>query len=279
MGTMSPPVNTMSYEAKPLLLEVVTAERQAFYDLIDDPANWEVQTRCTEWQVRDVVGHMIDVTEGYLSRWDMALKQETPPEPLGLAAMGELLNEHAQAFRSLSRDEAIGRLKSGSERLFGIFEGLSENDWGNFLVNHPYMGPLPTLFYPSFQIIDYGVHTWDIRYGLGEKLRKMDERTAGVLIPYMFVLFQYTVDAASAEGLDTVYGIEVSGQWGGRWRATIKDGQWSIQPEEGDFGGCEAVFGFDPSDFVLSAYKRFPGGCARGDEDVINRVRGLFFAI
>src|SRR5258708_273416 len=71
MSTISKPVNTMSYEAKPLVLDVVRTERQAFYDLIDDPANWELQTRCSEWQVRDVAGHMIDVTEGYLARWDV----------------------------------------------------------------------------------------------------------------------------------------------------------------------------------------------------------------
>src|SRR5262249_31106226 len=82
MSTVSPRVNTMSYEAKPLVLDVVRHERQAFYDLIDDPANWEVQTRCEEWQVRDVAGHMIDVTEGYLERWDLAVKNETAPDPL-----------------------------------------------------------------------------------------------------------------------------------------------------------------------------------------------------
>jgi uncharacterized protein (TIGR03083 family) len=279
MGTISAPVNTMSYEAKPLVLDVVRSERQAFYDLIDDPANWQRQTRCAEWQVRDVAGHMIDVTEGYLARWDMARKGETAPDALGLAAMAVLLNEHAQAFRALPREEVIARLKSGSDTLYSIFEALTEDEWSNFMVPHPYMGPLPTFFYPAFQVIDYGVHTWDIRYGLGEKLRKLDERTAGVLVPYMFVLFQYTVEANSAAGLDTVYGIAVSGEWGGRWRVTVRDGQFSGQPEEGDFSGCEAVFSFDASDFILSAYQRFPGGSARGDEDVINRVRKLFFAI
>src|SRR5258708_14551909 len=97
MSTISKPVNTMSYEAKPLVLDVVKTERQAFYDLIDDPANWELQTRCTEWQVRDVVGHMIDVTEGYLSRWDMAVKNEAGPDPRRLPARAERTNAHAQA--------------------------------------------------------------------------------------------------------------------------------------------------------------------------------------
>jgi len=46
-----------------------------------------VQTRCTEWEVRDIVGHMIDVTEGYLSRWDVARKNGTA-DSLGPAGDG-----------------------------------------------------------------------------------------------------------------------------------------------------------------------------------------------
>jgi len=82
--------------------------------------------------------------------------------------------------------------------MMATFEGLTEKDWGELLVPHRYMGPLPTLFYPAFQVMDYGVHMWDIRYGLGEQTRRLDERTAGVLIPFMFVLFSATVDAEAA---------------------------------------------------------------------------------
>lgn len=272
-------VNPMSFEGKPVVLDVVRTERQAFYSLIDDPANWHVQTRCTEWQVRDMVGHMIDVTEGYLSRWAIA-RQGEPAEAVGLQVMGESLNKKAQSFRTLPREEAITRLKTASDKMMAIFDSLTEDEWNNFLVTHPYMGPLPTFFYPAFHVMDYGVHTWDIRYGLGDKIRKLDERTAGVLIPYMlFALMPYTVEAPSAAGLDTAYGIEISGSWGGKWRATVKDGKFEAKPESGNFEGCDAVFSFDPSDFVLTAFQRFPGGAARGDIEVIEKVRRLFFKI
>jgi len=66
--------NSMDYSAKDTVLDVVRTERANFFNIVDDPKNWYVQTRCTEWEVRDIVGHMIDVTEGYLSRWDMARK-------------------------------------------------------------------------------------------------------------------------------------------------------------------------------------------------------------
>ncbi len=141
------------------------------------------------------------------------------------------------------------------------------------------MGPLPTFFYPAFHVMDYGVHSWDMRYGLGDKLGKLDEATAGVLVPYMFVLMQYTVDARSAEGVDVVYGLDVAGSWGGKWRVTVKDGQFNAQPETGNFEGCQALFRFDVSDFVLTAFQRFPGGSASGDPKVISCARQLFFRI
>lgn len=273
------PVNSMSYAGKPFVLDVVRKERQAFYDLIDNPANWNVQTRCTEWEVRDIVGHMIDVTEGYLSRWDMARKGEKA-DAVGVLVMGETLNEKAQAFRSLPREEAIARLKADSDKMMAVFDALTEDEWNNFLVTHPYMGPLPTLFYPAFHVMDYGVHTWDIRYGLGEKTRKLDERTAGVLVPFMlYALLPSTVEAESAKGLDAMYGIEVSGPWGGKWRATVKDGKFEAKSEADNFEGCEAIFSFDASDFVLTAFQRFPGGAARGNPDVVDKVRNLFFRI
>jgi hypothetical protein len=45
-------VNPMSYAGKPVVLDVVRKERKTFFGLIEDPKNWNVQTRCTEWEVR-----------------------------------------------------------------------------------------------------------------------------------------------------------------------------------------------------------------------------------
>jgi uncharacterized protein (TIGR03083 family) len=269
----------MDYSGKDTVLDVVRKESADFFSLADDPKNWNVQTRCTEWEVRDLVGHMIDVTEGYLSRWEMARKSEKA-DTVGLLVMADSLNKNAQAFRRLPREEAIARLKTAYNKMMDIFGKLTADEWGGFLVTHPYMGPLPTLFYPAFHVMDYGVHTWDIRWGLGEKTRQLDERTAGVLVPYMlFALLPSTVDAPSAKGVDVQYGIEVSGEWGGKWRATVQDGKFEAKPETGNFEGCDAIFSFDPSDFVLTAFQRFPGGAARGDHETINKVRGLFFRI
>src|SRR3981189_2485837 len=109
-------VNPMAAEAKQTVLDVLKRDQQKFFGLVENPANWNLQTRCTEWEVRDLVGHMIDVTEGYLSRWEIA-KSGGSADAAGLTVMGEMLNDHALEFRRLSREDALARLKQVSDRM------------------------------------------------------------------------------------------------------------------------------------------------------------------
>ena len=271
-------VNSMDHSGKDTVVDVVRTERANFYDVIDDPDNWYVQTRCAAWEVRDIAGHMIDVTEGYLSRWDMARNNE-PADALGLLVMGETLNDHAQAFRSVPREEVIARLKSDSDKMLAIFDTLTAEEWSGFNVTHPFMGPLPTFFYPAFHVMDYGVHTWDMNWGLGQKDAKLDERTAGVLVPYMFILMMSTVDQESVKDLDIEFGVKIDGEWGGQWRVRVKDGAYTYAPAD-NLDGVQALFHFEnASDFVLTTFQRFPGGETSGDPKVIDQVRHMFFRI
>jgi uncharacterized protein (TIGR03083 family) len=271
-------VNPMAYSSKGVVLDVVRTERGRFYDVIDNPDNWLVDSRCEGWQVRDLVGHMIDVTEGYLTRWDMARKGELP-QGLGWLVMAEELNKGALAHRNLSRDEAIARLKAASDKLLATFDDLTADDWGGFNVAHVFSGPTPAFCYPAFQIMDYGVHTWDMHWGLGDKEARLDERTAGILIPYMFIIWQYSVDQEAARGVDITYGIKVDGEWGGQWKVKVKDGQFSYESTD-DLSDAQAVFHFKhPSDMVLTTYQRIEGSEATGDPEVIAKVRNLFFRI
>jgi len=272
-------INPMEYRSKDVVLDVVNTERSRMFDLVDNPDNWNIDTRCEGWQTRDIVGHMIDVTEAYLDRWELANKGEEAPGPLGWVVMAEELNKGALNKRSLSREEAISRLKSASEKLMQIFEGLTEEQWNSFMVSHVFSGPTPAFCYPAFQIMDYGVHTWDINWGLGDKNARLSERTAGVLIPYMFIIWQYSVDQEAAKGVDVTYGIKVDGEWGGQWKCTIKDGQFSYEAAD-DLSDVQAMFHFDHvSDMVLTTYQRIQGGKTSGDPAVIQKARNAFFSI
>lgn len=273
------PANTMEYSSKPLMLEVIRTERDKFYKLIDDPKNWEVQTRCEAWETRDIAGHMIDVTEGYLDRWKLA-REGREVDTRGLLVMAEGLDDNAKTFRRFPREQVIARLKGDSEQMMKIFDGLSESDWNTFMVTHPYMGTLPTLFYPAFHVMDYGVHSWDIEWGLGKKDAPMDERAAGVLVPYMLgALLPSTVDQDSAKGADFEMGLIVDGEWGGMWRVTVKDGKFSSAPAE-NLDNVHATLHFkSASEFVLTCFQRIHGGEPGGDPEVIKQYRKLFFKI
>ena len=271
-------INTMAAEGKDHLLKVVRRERQDFYDLIDktDDETWKTQTACTEWEIQDVVGHLVDVTEGYLERFALARKKEAFPEPLGLPGMAELLDSGAKRLREIPRVELIARLKKSSDKLFEIFDGLSPDQYTTEMIPHVYMGPLPTMIYPAFQLIDYSVHTWDMRAGLGE-VKPLSEDAANTLIPYMFIVLQVTVDEEASKGFNAEWGVRISGDAGGSWKLKLQDGKLTY--EEGSVAALPVVFNFDANDWVLTAYQRFPGGAVIGDRQLAYKIRRLFFRI
>ncbi len=272
------PVSPFAAESKDTVLSVMRRDRENFTRLVSDPKNWNVMTRCTGWEVRDLVGHMIDVMEGYFKQWDLAKKGEDA-NTAGMAVMGSTLNDHALDFRKLSREEALARFKKDAEKLDGMLAALTPDEWTSFMVMHPYGGPAPAGAYATFQIMDYGVHPYDIEYGLGNKLATIDEASAGLIMPFTFIFWQGTVDQKRTKGVDITYGIDVAGPWGGKWRCTLKDGKFTYEPEQGNFEGCDALFSFDsPQEEVLTHFGRYPGGSATGDPEAIETVRHAFFS-
>jgi hypothetical protein len=216
------------------------------------------------------------VTESYLERFAGARAGKEAPPALGLPIMAQKLDEGAKRFRSLSKADAIARLKTASDKMFVLLDALNEQAWSGEIVPHVYMGPLPAYFYAAFQLIDYSIHSWDIKAGLGRD-EPLSEAAAVTLIPFMLIVIQYTVDAERAAGLNTRFGIDITGPGGGKWCVNV-DGT-SVAFEEGMTEGCPVVFTFKPSEFVLNTYQRMRGGTLSGDSALGERVRDLLFKI
>ena len=104
--------DAMNPTSKENLLRVVRNEAEAMMKLASVPENWESPTPCGHWQVRDIVGHMVDVTEGYLAAFRMAREGEVAPPPFGLLTMAERLDANALDFRSVSQDDLLARLEA-----------------------------------------------------------------------------------------------------------------------------------------------------------------------
>ena len=271
-----PTWNFMDPASKARVLEVVRREMDEMLRLVGEPARWEAPTACTEWQVRDVIGHLVDTTEGYLPAFDIARTGGTAPEPRGVRGMAAMVDEGAKVFRKVPREELLSRLRDDMEKMMGVFGGLSDADWAGLMVPHPYMGPVPAMFYPEFQLVDYAVHGWDLREGIGRP-HGLDGDAADLLVPLIFVLLSATADTSAVTSPYSV-GIRVTGGANaGDTRAEVtSDG---VQFAPGTVDDCAAVLEYDPASLVLVAYGRFNGGTLRGDRGVAADFRSLFFPI
>jgi uncharacterized protein (TIGR03083 family) len=266
--------NAMSYDGKDNILRVVRQEAEGFFALAGRPDTWDGKTACTEWEVRDIVGHLVDVTETYFERFDAA-RSKTEVEPAyGLPGMADRAGSQGRSFRDVSQSELLDRLRTDFDKMMGIFEGLTEEDWGGLIVPHFYMGPLPAFFYPAFQLMDYGVHSWDMRQGTGQE-HALDGEAADLLIPFMFVLWSATATPTS-EPIEV--GVRVtSGPNAGD--TVVRVGPEGMAYEPGDVSGLPAVLEFDPGSLVLTAFGRANAGTIRGDRRIAERFLVSFFRI
>src|SRR6267143_4022250 len=90
-------VNVGEFAKKEFLLNLDRAERAEFYKLLEE-APWEGKTASGHWQVRDLCGHLIDVTESYLERFALERAGKEAPAAIGLPGMAKMLDEGAQRF-------------------------------------------------------------------------------------------------------------------------------------------------------------------------------------
>lgn len=265
-----------TYEAKDNLLRVVRGEAERFLALASDPDRWTAPTACPGWEVRDLVGHIIDVTESYFVGFDAARGGGQVPEALGVRVMQTGLDDGAKALRSLHQGEAVGRLRGDFVKLMEMCDALGPDEWGGLVVPHKYMGPLPAFFYPAFQLMDYGVHSWDIRQGTG-RAHGLHGDAADLLVPFMFILWQATTQPP-AEAEECQIGVRINGgNNAGSWRVAAGPAGMSYEP--GPVDDLPATLDFDPGSFVLTAFGRSNAGTISGDVAVADRYLNLFFRI
>jgi len=262
------------YAAKDNLLRILRREADALFEMAEN-GPWTATTACPQWETRDIVGHLIDVTESYFVGFDAARSGTAVADPLGMKVMQQRLDEGAKEHRRLNQSEAVDRLRSDFQKMMEISEALGPDEWGGLMVPHKYMGPLPAFFYPTFQLVDYGVHGWDIRQGTG-RAHGLSGDTADLLAPIMFILWQATADPPPDMNAFSV-GISVSGR--NAMDCLVSIGNDGLSYAREDVSGLPAVIEFDPGSLVLTAYGRVNAGTIRGDRAVADQFLNSFFRI
>jgi uncharacterized protein (TIGR03083 family) len=263
-----------SYEGKDTILRVVRREASRMFALAEPPERWQAQTACADWQVRDVIGHLVDTTEGYFDAFDAA-RAKQPRQAYGLLGMADRANSEAKRFRDFSQAEMLDRIHTDFDKMMETLEAAGPEEWSSFIVDHFYMGPVPVFFYAVGQLMDYTVHSWDIREG-GGNAHGINGDAADLLVPFMFAIWQGTVRPdANLEPFQI--GVNVGGHNGGDYRISVGEG--GLTYEKAPVADLPTVIEFDAGSMVLTTYGRSNSGTVRGDPALADRYLNLFFRI
>jgi hypothetical protein len=92
--------NAMTYEGKDTILRVVRDQAEGFFELAEASETWTANTACPEWEVRDIVGHIVDTTETYFPAFDAARSQAEVEPAYGLVGMAKRAEEQGKSFRT-----------------------------------------------------------------------------------------------------------------------------------------------------------------------------------
>ena len=265
-----------TYEGKDTILRVVRQEAEAVFEMVAADDVWDRGTACARWTTRDVVGHLIDTTEGYFAAFDAARSNTDPGEPYGLVAMSQVAGDRALAFRDKTQAEMLERLRTDFDKVMELLDGIGPDDWGGSDRDPPVHGS------------GAGVHlrcraTHGLRRALlghprGQRTAARDVRrrrgpARPVHVRHLAVTIRPDADLSPFE-----IGIRVtSGHNAGDFRVSISPDGMSYEPGSVDDLPC--VLEFDPAGLVLTAFGRCRTGTARGDRATADRFLGLFHRI
>ena len=130
------------------------------------PEQWELPSACAEWQVRDVVSHLIGGAERQAESMERGRGGDpnppagfVPPEPAALSA--------ANAQRDIDRrGQLAGRFleafDASYEKLHREFDEFAKTSWDT-LCWHVRRGAMTAASYVELRIQELAIHDWDIR--------------------------------------------------------------------------------------------------------------------
>jgi uncharacterized protein (TIGR03083 family) len=279
--TMTPTptrVDITQFAGKDALLRMLRQEYKACFDMLvaASEQEWEAQTPCEMWEVRDMAGHLLDAAFSYLGYFKQAEHDFPTEDPRGMRRYAETLGQDALEYRKVYRWEVLGRLDACVEILFSYFERLTEDEWTGRAVPHKWVGPVPAFMMAAFQLMDYSVHNWDLRKAFGQDAY-VEQEAADTLVPLMFGLMQICFASERAEDVELTVDVQISTSPEEHWTVQVRDGALTYAP--GAPEKPDATFSFPCHEFCLDVYQRIRGGSASGDEAAIDTFRKLFFTI
>ena len=152
---------------------------------------------CTQWQVQDVVAHLIGVAETYASSVSRGLQGDTAPLPgrlpagQGTAALAaEGIAQRSIAARQSLGDQLLATFDTTNDHLNRLLAGLRPQE-RPLLCYHP-GGMVAAQNFIDLRLKELAVHEWDIRAG-----REPEARLSPASIPAIMTTISESIASGS----------------------------------------------------------------------------------
>ena len=130
------------------------------------PEQWELPSACAEWQVRDVVSHLLGGAERQAESMERGRGGDSnppagfvPPDPAALSATNA---QRDIDRRNLLAGNYLEAFDASYEALHRQFDAFGEGSWDT-LCWHVRRGAMTAASYVELRIQEIAIHDWDIR--------------------------------------------------------------------------------------------------------------------
>jgi uncharacterized protein (TIGR03083 family) len=151
-------------------VKIVQAESTRLRQYLDTipPEVWQQPSACAQWQLQDVVAHLVGVAEFYTDTLSHGLQGDTAPSEgfpsagtVNAAAMAEPIAHMARATREQLGDQVLATFAASITRLNGLFARVGPEEWER-LCYHPWR-LMPVRQFLAMTLQELVLHGWDIR--------------------------------------------------------------------------------------------------------------------
>ena len=169
-------------------VKIIHAESTQLRQYLDTlpPEAWEQPSACAQWQIQDVVAHLVGVAEFYTDTLSRGLQGDTaPPEgfpaagTVNAAAMAEPIAHMALTTREHLGTQVRATFAATITRLHGLLAGVGSQEWEH-LCYHPWR-LMPVRQFLAMTLQEVVLHGWDIRSRLAPEATLSPESLPALL--------------------------------------------------------------------------------------------------
>jgi uncharacterized protein (TIGR03083 family) len=231
-------------------LQILRRESDAFADDLAAlaPDDWDRDTTCPPWTVRQLAAHVIRQVDSYIGSVETGLRGEVG-EPESRELRAQIMN------RIASQEPAgiVNEMRGTNDKFERWFGDLTPEQ---LAVPGPHShGPRSARWFVDQRLAEVAFHRRDLERSLGQDA-DLDQETARFLLPMLLELNVPAIVRRDRTGGEGTYALAVRDDPSAAWRLTFQPG--ALDVTRGPSSDVDASFEADPAALALLMYARFP---------------------